>query len=54
MRAQRPTDETENVMYDTETKSQFLELRAKGWGLSRILFPSTLRKKEIQPMVIGP
>ena len=23
-------------MYDTETKSQFLELRAKGWSLSRI------------------
>jgi hypothetical protein len=23
-------------MYDTETKSEFLELRAKGWSLSRI------------------
>jgi hypothetical protein len=23
-------------MYDTDTKSQFLELRAKGWSLSRI------------------
>src|SRR5215470_6202991 len=24
------------VMYDTDTKSQFVELRAKGWSLSRI------------------
>ena len=23
-------------MYDTDTKNQFLELRAKGWSLSRI------------------
>jgi hypothetical protein len=23
-------------MYDTDTKSQFLELRAKGWSLSRL------------------
>ena len=23
-------------MYDTDTKSQFLELRAKGWSLARI------------------
>jgi hypothetical protein len=25
-----------SVMYDTETKNQFLELRAKGWSLGRI------------------
>ena len=24
------------VMYDTDTKNQFLELRAKGWSLSRL------------------
>jgi hypothetical protein len=32
----RATKETSTVMYDIDTKNQFLELRAKGWSLSRI------------------
>jgi transcriptional regulator len=30
------TEEASAVMYDIDTKNQFLELRAKGWSLSRI------------------
>jgi hypothetical protein len=32
----RATKEVSTVMHDIDTKNQFLELRAKGWSLSRI------------------
>jgi hypothetical protein len=32
----RATKDVSTVMYDVEMKNQFLELRAKGWSLSRI------------------